>query len=292
MDSTEIAQTIEEQPWLGAAEDVQTAVLQAYESGGEGGQKVKNFLHGTWLGHALHPVLTDVPMGAWTVAAALDAYDAARGCEEYSSGADAAIGIGLIGASVAAVSGLTDWASSGQQAPRVGLLHGLLNVGATVLYTTSWLARRRGDRTTGRVLGLLGYATVMASAYLGGELVSGKGLSVDHAERGGLPGDWTAVLPEAELPESTLKCAAANGIRVLLVRRGGQIFAIGEVCSHLGGPLAEGELVDCSVRCPWHGSRFDLRDGEVIDGPATYPQPKFETRVRDGQIEVRAKAAP
>lgn len=287
MDATEIVKTIEEQPWLGAAEDVQNTVLQAYEAGGAGGRQVKNFLHGTWLGHALHPVLTDIPLGAWTVVLVLDTLDAARGQEEYSGGADAALGIGLIGATGAAVSGLTDWASSGRQAQRLGLLHGLLNVGATALYTSSWLARRRGNRVAGRVLSLLGYSIGLASAYLGGELISDKGLSVDHAERAELTGDWIGVLSDAELPENALKGVEVNGIRVLLVRHGGKVFAIGEVCSHLGGPLAEGELVDCSVRCPWHGSRFDLRDGRVLDGPATYPQPRFEVRVRDGQIEVR-----
>jgi nitrite reductase/ring-hydroxylating ferredoxin subunit len=75
---------------------------------------------------------------------------------------------------------------------------------------------------------------------------------------------------------------------VLLLRRGERIYAIAETCSHLGGPLAEGEIEDLSVICPWHGSRFALDSGQVLDGPATFPQPCFETRVQHGQIEVRA----
>jgi nitrite reductase/ring-hydroxylating ferredoxin subunit len=81
----------------------------------------------------------------------------------------------------------------------------------------------------------------------------------------------------------------ANGMKVLLLRRGAQVFAIGEVCSHLGGPLSEGQVQGDTVQCPWHGSRFDVRDGKVLDGPATHPQPCLEARVRDGKIEVRGR---
>jgi nitrite reductase/ring-hydroxylating ferredoxin subunit len=75
---------------------------------------------------------------------------------------------------------------------------------------------------------------------------------------------------------------------VLLLRRGERIYAIAETCAHLGGPLAEGTLDGLSVICPWHGSRVALEDGRVLDGPSTFPQPCFETRVHHGQIEVRA----
>ena len=283
-----LTEKIETQPALASAEELQAAVGQAFEAGGEPAQKLKNFLHGTWLGHPLHPVLTDVPLGAWTVALIFDALDAARGTREYSRGADAAIGIGLIGAVGAAVSGIADWQGSGKHAPRTGMLHGLMNAGATGLYAASLLARRRDHRKTGFVLSLLGYGIVSAAGYLGGELVSGERIGVDHATREKLPGDWVAVLPASDLEENVPTRVEANGTRVLVVRQGKEVFALGEVCSHLAGPLADGELEDCSIRCPWHGSRFDLRDGKVLDGPATFPQPRFETRVHDGNIEVRA----
>lgn len=283
-----LTEIIENQPALAAAEELQGAVGKAFEASGAPGQKLKNFLHGTWFGHPLHPALTDVPIGAWTVALVFDAIDAARGREDLAPGADAAIGIGLVGAAGAAVTGIADWQGSGQQAPRTGMLHGLLNVGATGLYAASLIARKRGNRNTGLALSLVGYAVVSASAYLGGELVSGERIGVDHATREELPGDWTAVLPASDLPENTPTRVEAGKVGVLLVRKGDEIFALGEVCSHLAGPLAEGELQDCSIICPWHGSRFDLRDGKVLDGPATFPQPRFETRIQDGQIEVRA----
>jgi nitrite reductase/ring-hydroxylating ferredoxin subunit len=145
MASEALINVIERQDLLEqASEAIQPAVTNAFKAAGPAGQEVKNFLYGTWLGHPLHPVLTDVPMGAWT------------------------------------------------------------------------------------------------------------------------------------------------GVPVLLVRRGGEIHALAHTCSHLGGPLSKGKLEGEIVQCPWHGSRFSIKDGSVVDGPATFPQPCFETRVRDGQIEVRS----
>ena len=84
---------IEKQDWLGEAGDaIQPVVIKVFEAGGETGQKIKNFLHGTWLGHPLHPVITDVPIGAWTAAAVLDGLELA-GNNKYKASADAAIGL-------------------------------------------------------------------------------------------------------------------------------------------------------------------------------------------------------
>lgn len=288
-DIKDLTDVIDKQEWLTpAAEGVQNAVEQAFKAGGEPGQKLKNILHGTFLGHPLHPAITDVPIGAWTVALTFDAIDVLRGNDDMAEAANAAIGIGLVGAAGAAVTGLADYQGSGEQAPRAGLVHGVLNLVATGLYVASWMARRRGSMGTGRALSLLGYGITSAAAYLGGELVSGQRIGVDHAEREGLPGEWTPVLDKSDLAENEPKKVDANGIQVLLVQQEDKVYAIGEVCSHLGGPLSEGEIKDCGVVCPWHASRFCLETGKVLDGPATFAQPVFETRVREGQIEVRA----
>ncbi|MDQ2862169.1 MAG: Rieske (2Fe-2S) protein, partial [Bacteroidota bacterium] len=116
-------------------------------------------------------------------------------------------------------------------------------------------------------------------------------MGVDHtAIPRGYPEDFVAVLPENQLKENTMKCVRADKVDVLLARKDDRIFAIANTCTHLGGPLSDGELLDdCSVRCPWHNSLFSLKDGSVIEGPATQPQPKFDVRVKDGQIEVRLK---
>jgi nitrite reductase/ring-hydroxylating ferredoxin subunit/uncharacterized membrane protein len=284
-----IADVIETQEWLTpVADGVQNTVGAIYAAGGPVGPKVKNFLHGTWLGHPLHPVLTDIPVGAWTVAAVLDVVDAVQGNTGKNATADSAVSIGLLGAVGAAVSGLTDYQGSGKQSPRAGVVHGVLNLVATGLYTYSWILRRRGDRVPARYLAWAGYGIMSLSANIGGELVYGQRIGVDHAQRENLPGAWTAVLPVGELQENQLKRAEIDGLKVLLVRRGEKILALGEVCSHLGGPLAEGELHGNCVQCPWHGSRFELDSGKVVDGPSTYPQPKFEARIHNGQVEIKS----
>ena len=290
MASEALVKAIEKQDWLEqASEAIQPAVTEAFKAGGPAGRQAKNFLHGTWLGHPLHPVLTDVPIGAWTAALALDALEAISGRREFGPGADAAIAVGLVGAVGSAVTGITDWSATHGRGRKIGLTHGLLNAGATVLYTTSLLMRRRRKtRRAGQGFAMLGYAVSCAAAYLGGHLVYGEQIGVDHTAAQEMPHEFVPVLPENELPENRLTKVEAKGVPVLLVRQNGQIHALAHTCSHLGGPLSEGKLEGDSVRCPWHGSCFSLEDGHVIDGPATFPQPRFETRVRDGRIEVRA----
>ena len=176
----------------------------------------------------------------------------------------------------------------GQARAEVGLLHGLLNVGATVLYSTSLVLRRKQKRNAGMGFAMLGFAVSSASAYLGGHLVFGEQIGVNHAAAQEMPKEFVPVLADGELREGEMKRADAGGVPVLLVRCEGEVCALAHTCSHLGGPLSEGKLEGDVVQCPWHGSRFTVRDGSVVDGPATFPQPRFETRVREGQIEVRS----
>jgi nitrite reductase/ring-hydroxylating ferredoxin subunit/uncharacterized membrane protein len=290
MNQKTVIDFIENQDWLGEAGDaIQPVIIKAFKAGGETGQKIKNFLHGTWLGHPLHPVLTDVPIGSWTVAAVLDGIELA-GNDDYKSGADAAIAIGITGALASAVTGLTDWTGTTKKRRKVGLMHGLLNLTATGLYVTSLILRQRKDsRGAAITFAMIGYGVTTAAAYLGGNLVYGEQTGVDHtATAAEYPKDFVAVLPESELVENKMRCVKAGEIPVLLVRQNGNIYAIANTCSHLGGPLAEGKLFDdCTVKCPWHGSVFSLEDGSVVNGPATEPEPKFDVRVHEGQIEVK-----
>jgi nitrite reductase/ring-hydroxylating ferredoxin subunit/uncharacterized membrane protein len=265
------------------ADKMQAAINGAFRSGG--GQQAKNALHGVWLGHPLHPALTDVPLGAWTAAAVLDVLET-MGHDELGPGADAAVGLGLVGAAAAAVSGLTDWASTDGPARRQGLIHGWLNGGVTLLYLLSFILRRNGMRPAGRSAGLLAYAVANVSAYIGGHLVSGEKIGVDHAPRQS-PGDrFTPVMAEADLPENTPRRAEVEGVSVVLVRQNGRIHALAETCAHLGGPLAEGTIEGDSIVCPWHGSRYALDSGRVLDGPSTWDQPCYAARIKDGQVEV------
>jgi nitrite reductase/ring-hydroxylating ferredoxin subunit/uncharacterized membrane protein len=282
-------EVIKNQDWLEPIADrLQPTVAGALGVDGPIGPKVANILHGTWLGHPLHVVLTDVPLGAWTAAAVLDALENKTGSRAIGRGADAAIEVGLVGAAAAAITGLADWSKVGGGSPRrIGLAHGLLNATATACYVTSLCFRRNRSRRAGRRFALLGLIVSSAAAYLGGHLVYKEKLGVDHTADYAPPEDFVSVLPEAELPENQLRRVDAKGMPVLLVRRGQRIYGIAETCAHLGGPLSEGKLEDATVRCPWHGSRFSLEDGRVLDGPSVHAQPVLEVRIRDGQIEVR-----
>jgi nitrite reductase/ring-hydroxylating ferredoxin subunit/uncharacterized membrane protein len=293
MDSKSISTTIERQDWLEPTADaVQGAVSKVFSAGGEAGRSVQDFLHGVWLGHPLHPALTDVPIGAWTVAVGLDIMDMLQGKDDLAPGADAAVAVGLVGAVGSAVTGLTDWhvLKEEKQPKKVGLTHALINTTATLLFAGSLVCRKRNSRQAGRALGFLGYAAACAGAFLGGSLVYEDELGVDHAERD-LPHGWVAVCEASKLKEGKMMKVKAGSMNVLVAKHKGRIFAIGEVCSHLGGPLSEGKMGDCCVECPWHGSTFSLEDGTVIHGPATLPQPVFATRVNDGMIEVKARRA-
>jgi nitrite reductase/ring-hydroxylating ferredoxin subunit/uncharacterized membrane protein len=273
------------QEWLKPTEEtLQKLIHSAFRW--RGGQQAKNFLHGTWVGHPLHVILTDIPIGAWTAAIVFDALDS-MGARRYRDAADAAVTLGIVGAFGAAATGMTDWQDIDPPARRIGLVHGILNVASVALFGSSLVARRRGDRTAGRGLAALGYAVSAVAARLGGNLVYGQKIGVDHTTSDKLPGEFTPVLPESGLEDEKPIRAEHNGTPILLVRRGSQIFALAETCSHLGGPLSEGRLDGDIIQCPWHGSRFSIRDGHVVDGPAVHPQPCLEARVRNDQVEVR-----
>jgi nitrite reductase/ring-hydroxylating ferredoxin subunit/uncharacterized membrane protein len=263
-----------------------------YANGSPEAQKLRNFLNGTWLGEPLHVVLTDVPIGAWTVAMVFDLLDLILDRREFASAADASVGIGLVGAAGAAVTGMTDWSDVDLPARRLGLIHGLLNLSGTALFATSLLLRRRKSRRNGRIVSALGYAVIAYAAHLGGKMVYEHRVGVDRTDGQVLPEDFVPVLPESELADDKPTRAMYQGAPILLIRRGGRLFAMADTCSHFGASLSEGRLVENSIVCPYHSSRFDLEDGHVLDGPAVHPQPCLEVRARDGHIEVRKASRP
>jgi nitrite reductase/ring-hydroxylating ferredoxin subunit/uncharacterized membrane protein len=279
---------ISHQKWLEPVETALGTVADTlFLNGVPFGKKLRNFLHGTWLGHPLHPVITDVPIGAWTATTVLDVYELATGDERLAPGSDFAVGVGLLGAAGAAVSGLNDWNYTSKKPRRVGAMHAITNVAATACYLGSWWQRKHGCRHAGLTMGFAGFALSMVGAYLGGHLVYNERIGVNHAPEK-LPEEFVPVLKESELPENKLLKAEAGGVSVVLVKRNGRVFAMAEKCSHLGGPLVDGELDGDIVTCPWHGSQFSIEDGHPVTGPSAYAQPCFEVRVREGQIEVRA----
>ncbi len=269
------------------AEPLSKAVRGAYEAAGPVGRGAKNALHGVWLGHPLHPVFTDIPIGAWTTALALDA--ASNEDPEMGRAATFAMGVGLAGALGAAVTGLTDWSETDGRSRRAGLIHGLLNVTATTLFATAFALRKRDSHAGGRKCAWTGYAIALGAAYLGGDLVYGERIGVTHADEE-LPEEFTPILASGSLPDNSMAHGRAGNADVLLARQRGRVCALAHSCAHLGGPLSEGTLKDGSVVCPWHASEFALEDGRVLNGPSTHDQPSLTVRERDGQIEVKAQA--
>ena len=285
---------VERQEWLAPVQaQGEKLVKNAFEAAGEVGQKAKGFLHGVWLGHPLHAAITDVPIGSWTVAAVLDTLEAVGDKTEYAAGADAAVAIGLVGAAASAAAGLADWSEIHGKAQRVGAMHGLLNIGATCLYGASYMARKAGRRSSGRALGFAGYGLVMVSAFLGGALSYTQKIGVNHSPDvdTDLPDEFVPVCRSEDLPEGKLTKKDLRGTPIVLLKQGTQIYALADQCSHLGGPLSEGKLVGDSVVCPWHGSRFCLKDGKVLNGPATTPQPSFDIQLEAGNVLVRRRSS-
>jgi nitrite reductase/ring-hydroxylating ferredoxin subunit/uncharacterized membrane protein len=251
--------------------------------------RLRDALSGAFLGHTLHPLMTDLPIGSWTSAMVLDLTAGRAG----RKAARRLIGTGILASLPTALTGAVEWADSAGRRPstrRLGLVHASANVTALSLYGASYLARRRGRG--GRGLALAGGAALAVGGHLGGHLayVNGEGVAVTSFESG--PRNWIPTVAEAGLAEGRPACVLAGDVPVLLVREGERIHALADHCNHRGGPLHEGEVADGVVTCPWHGSKFRLQDGSVERGPASSPQPAFEARVQGGTIEVRQMTDP
>lgn len=278
-------------PRLGRlAERLAPAVRGVFSSLGAPGQTLKSLLNGVGVGHPIHPALTDIPLGAWTVAVVLDVVNAITHTPALVGATRIAMTVGVVGALGAAVTGLTDWSDTDGSSRRVGLMHGMLNLVATALLLIAVIVGGR-DPGARRVCMWLGYLIALGSAYLGGHLVFDGQIGVNHAAGQSVPEEFSPILSDSALREGELTKVRVAETSVLLVRQGDRICALADTCAHLGGPLSEGTLVDGTVICPWHGSRFALADGSVVNGPSAYAQPCFETRVRAGQIEVRMPLA-
>ena len=272
---------LEQQPWLDKAGNYLTELLQPLLDLPEA-RPIKDFLHGTWLGHSLHPVLTDLPIGFWSGSLLLDLVGAGRSAGVLSAAGSAA-------AVATAVTGVTDWTVTDGREKRLGLLHGLLNVAGLGLQLASLQAQLGRRRLRAVSLSAAGLTVSTAAAWLGGELVFGRGISVNHDAWTAGPEKWTPVLADSELADGAPRKVEVEGRAVLLYREGPRVFAMENACAHAGGPLYEGESRDGVVTCPWHGSQFRLRDGALVRGPSTFSQLRLQARIAKGQVEVRGR---
>jgi nitrite reductase/ring-hydroxylating ferredoxin subunit/uncharacterized membrane protein len=246
---------------------------------------VKDALSGTWLGHALHPMLTDVVIGSFTSATLLDLLAPGDG-----SASERLIGVGLAAYLPTAAAGINDWADSepvDDAVRRAGLVHAASNAAAALLYTASLRARRRGARARGALLGFAGMGVLLAGGYLGGHMSLSKGVGPDQTVFDPGPSDWSVAVDASQLAERRALRVVIADTPVLLLREGDHVFAIHDRCSHRGCSLSDGTLEGLEIVCACHGSRFDVRDGAVKQGPATAAQPAFQVRVRDGRVELR-----
>jgi nitrite reductase/ring-hydroxylating ferredoxin subunit/uncharacterized membrane protein len=281
---------IQQQAWLDAAGGpIQEWINGLFSRGGGLGKTAKNLLNGTWLGHPLHPVITDVPIGAWICTFVLDTAAGLSDSRDLETAADLTLATGLAASIGAAGTGWTDWSDTYGKDQKVGLLHGLTMVVAVVTYSSALVARLVGARRAGVMLANTGLAVVSAGAYLGGDEVFDLGYGVNRTAYNSGPSDFVPVLSESELEVDTPTKVDAAGRAVLLVKQGGQVFALDDTCVHAGCSLAGGKVDGRSIICPCHGSQYELDSGTVINGPATRPEPTLAVRLRNGMIEVKGE---
>lgn len=248
-------------------------------------QPLKDALSGTWLGHALHPLLTDVVIGTFLSATLLDV---AGGDEDGKAGARL-ISIGMGAYLPTALTGVNDWADTEPADPgvrRAGLVHAASNSAALALYAGSLAARTKGARGRARVLSSAGATALLLGGFLGGHLSFAKGVGPDQTVFDSGPGEWTDA-GEGEIEPGRPTRRVADETPVMVLREDDRFYALHDRCSHRGCSLSEGEIDGDAVVCACHGSRFDKRDGSVLQGPATAPQPAFEARVQDGRLQLR-----
>jgi nitrite reductase/ring-hydroxylating ferredoxin subunit/uncharacterized membrane protein len=256
-----------------------------------GGRAVKDALNGVWFGHPLHPALVQLPLGAWSAAALLDLGPAGN-----EPAATKLVAAGLAAAVPAASAGWADWVDLHPQQLRVGLVHAATNLAAVGCYAVSLQHRLAGHRLRGRLFGFAGLAIASAGGYLGGHLAYRQAAGSNHAEHVPhlTPTGWIDLGPLEELPDGEPVERLVGRVPLFVFRRGGQVWALGDTCSHLSAPLHQGTVRDepeLCIECPWHRSTFRLFDGSVVHGPATAPVPALQVQVLGGRVSVQLEGA-
>jgi nitrite reductase/ring-hydroxylating ferredoxin subunit/uncharacterized membrane protein len=243
---------------------------------------VRDLLVGRWLGHPLHAVLTDAPIGILFLVIVFDVLG-------NPGAATVTLVVGILAMAGAALAGFADYADTDGKARERATLHATLMVTTLVLYLVS-LAFRLGSGSAASAAGvwisIVAFLVLSSAAYVGGDVVYVLGNMVSRHAFRGAGAKWIALEPaeldDGEIPEGRLVKAKLGSNQLVLVRQGEQVLALHDTCAHAGGPLNEGKLIGDVVECPWHYSRYRLSDGLVVQGPSVYDQPAYEVRKRDG----------
>jgi nitrite reductase/ring-hydroxylating ferredoxin subunit/uncharacterized membrane protein len=252
--------------------------------------RLKDLLSGTWLGHQLHPMLTDIPIGSFTSATLLDLVGGRRA----QPAANLLAAVGVLSTVPTAAAGLADWSDTYGPARRIGVVHAAANLVGVGFYIASISARRRGNRFSATALGLAGMGTMSIGGYLGGHLTLVRGVGVNHTFMEDPAQEWKTAIANDELKEREPVVVDLDDVPTLLYRSGDTTYALSNRCTHAGGPLNEGEFDEFfegapCVRCPWHQSVFRLKDGAVMHGPAAIPQPTYDAQVTGDKTAVRPR---
>src|SRR6201992_213230 len=288
----DVVELIDNWGWIRTLNDQLTAVLGPWRERHQGNPVLELMHGGRWLGHPLHPALSDLPIGLWAGALILDVTDhdpAPRSGIEPAALFSAA---GIAAAGAAAATGVVDWTVSDDQDRRLGLFHGVLNTAALGLQGVSLAARLTGHKRSAQALGATSLAVTGVAAYFGGHLVFAKAVMVNRVGGAAGPRRWVKVIEEAELPDGVPTGVQADGRQILLYRHDGTLCALDNLCSHAAGLLSRGQVEGLTVTCPLHGSQSGLADGSVRRGPSHQPQPVIRTRVRHGWGGGRGQQAP
>jgi nitrite reductase/ring-hydroxylating ferredoxin subunit/uncharacterized membrane protein len=241
---------------------------------------VRDLLNGRWLGHPLHGVLTDAPIGILFLVIVLDVLD-------LRTAADVALIAGILTMLAAAVAGAADYADTDGTARERATVHSTLMVAALLVYLASLAIRGSGGEGADRALAvwtsLVAFLILAAGAYVGGDVVYAFGNMVSRHAFRGAGTKWIALEPAelddaGDIPEGR-PVKGKLGINTLaIVRQGETVLALHETCAHAGGPLSEGSIEDGCLVCPWHFSKYRLTDGRARRGPTVYDQPAYEVR--------------
>ena len=247
---------------------------------------VRDLLIGRWLGHPLHAVLTDAPIGILFLVIVFDVL-------KMPEAAGWTLVVGILAMLAAALAGFADYADTDGKARERATLHSTLMLVALAGYALS-LFLRVGPPGSGFIdvpgaflLSVGSFLILSCGAYVGGDVVYVLGNMVSRHAFRGAGAKWIALEPaevgaDGSIPEGKPVKAKLGSNQLVLVRQGEKILALHDTCAHAGGPLNEGRIVDGTIECPWHASRYELANGHVVQGPSVYDQPAYEVRAREG----------